>query len=494
LKRPLSSVYEGKSRFQYSASSSKRVAKSSSYHTSQKAEWDIAGQYKIISVNQDVDTSGFSLKIFHFNNGVDHHLYATFIFDKLEGIMRMAPREGRPLGRFHLDEFEKACELEQALEPVPRNESWIMRWRAKDGGMRLGELVDDGLNNSFMVSMDEGSSRKEYIGVEVVFDIDYNNRVFNFKAMKTGNLETEAAVPPQVLVSKWKSLRKCAQAHSSDDDESSEEDRDLISLSDQLKRLKAMIKAQITPPLEESSVVSAGGLMRTMTKQVEQSIPKAPPALVANGRGGMRRVIEVLPHWAWDVAGEWKVELPQLAPALGFDKKKPWTMHFQVSNNPLHTRVGRQLWARLSFGDLRGYMRFCPMLGNLRDGPETVKKFEEACVLPTGCWPGPAPDGQQKWLLRWRGEGTYYGTEEGSDQQQNECIFEKAKDGSLTFSAVMFYDEQPFLLKAKQVEEAPLEKGNAVTITTCWNSSRPVDLSRGRRYIVPASSYQPYLD
>jgi len=248
-------------------------------------------------------------------------------------------------------------------------------------------------------------------------------------------------------------------------------------------------RAQMAPPLEESSVVLAGGLMRTMTKQVEQSIPKAPPALVANGRGGMRKVIEVLPHWAWDVAGEWKVELPQLASALGFDKKKPWTMHFQVSNNPLHTRVGRQLWARLSFGDLRGYMRFCPMLGNLRDGPETVKKFEEACVLPAGCWPGPAPDGQQKWLLRWRGEGTYYGTEEGSDQRQNDCIFDKAKDGSLTFSAVMFYDEQPLLLKAKQMGEAPLEKGNAVTITTCWNSSKPVDLSRARRYFVSASNY-----
>jgi hypothetical protein len=407
LKRRLSSVYEGKSGFQNSDPSSKRVAKSLSYHTSQKTEWDIAGQYKITSVNQDVDTSGFSLKLFHFNNGVDHHLYATFVFDKLEGIMRMAPREAmksRPLGRFRLDDFEKACELEQALEPVPRHESWVMRWRAKDGGMRLGELVDDGLNNSFKVSMDEGSSRKDYIGVEVAFDIDYNNRVFNFKAMKTGNLETEIAVPLQVLVSKWESLRKCDQAHSSDDDEPSEEIPVFFSVADQLKRMKAKQWVQTAPPLEESSVVPAGGLMRTMTKQAEKSVSKAPPVMVANGRGGMSKVIEALPHWAWDVAGEWKVELPHLASALGFDKKKPWTMHFQVSNNPLHTRVGRQLWARLSFGDLRGYMRFCPMLGSLRDGPATVKRFEEACVLPTGCWPGPGPNGQQKWLLRWRGK------------------------------------------------------------------------------------------
>jgi hypothetical protein len=173
--------------------------------------------------------------------------------------------------------------------------------------MRLGELVDDGLNNSFKVSTDEGSSRKEYIGVEVAFDIDYNNRVFNFKATKTGNLETEAAIPPQVLVSKWKSLRNCAQAHSSDDDESSEERHVLFSVADQLKRLMAKQRVQMAPPLEESSVVPAGGLMRTMTKQVEQSIPKAPPALVANGRSGMSKVIEVLQHWAWDVAGEWKV-------------------------------------------------------------------------------------------------------------------------------------------------------------------------------------------
>ena len=126
-------------------SCSKRVAKSSvdigQKVQYSKPQWNIAGEYKITSVNQDIDTSEFSLKIFHYNNGHDHHLYATFVFDRLEGLMRMAPREAmktRPLGRFRLRDFEKACELEQDAEPVPRNESWVMRWRAREGGMRLG--------------------------------------------------------------------------------------------------------------------------------------------------------------------------------------------------------------------------------------------------------------------------------------------------------------------------------------------------------------------
>ena len=155
-------------------------------------------------------------------------------------------------------------------------------------------------------------------------------------------------------------------------------------------------------------------------------------------------------------------------------------MNFRVSNNPLHTRVGRQLWARLSFGDLRGCMRFCPLEGDMFDGPDTLKEFEEACVLPTGCWPGQSPKGQQKWLLRWRGQGAHYA--EGSDEKQTDCIFEKPKNGRLTFSGVMWYDGQPLLLKAVQVEDVPLEKGNSVTVTTCWNSLK----SRARRYIVSA--------
>jgi hypothetical protein len=100
----------------------------------------------------------------------------------------MAPREAmktRPLGRFRLRDFEKACELEQDAEPVPRIESWVMRWRAKEGGMRLGALTDDGLNCSFTISMDEGSSSKHFVGIKVAFDCDFSHRVFKFEAIKT---------------------------------------------------------------------------------------------------------------------------------------------------------------------------------------------------------------------------------------------------------------------------------------------------------------------
>ena len=50
----------------------------------------------------------------------------------------------------------------------------------------------------------------------------------------------------------------------------------------------------------------------------------------------------------------------------------------------------------------------------------------------------------------------------------------------------MFYDGQPLLLKAVQVEEAPLEKGNSVTITTCWNGvKRVIYRSHGGTLFLP---------
>ena len=469
LKRSISNVYEGKEESANMESRSKRVAKSSvdvgQKTQYSKPQWNIAGEYKITSVDQDNATSEFSLKIFHYNNGRDHHLYATFVFDRLEGLMRMAPwgpMKPRLFGRFPLFNFEKACKLEQDAEPVPRNESWVMRWRAKEGGMRLGAVTDDASNYSFTISMDEESSTKHFIGVKVDFDFVFSYHVFKFEAIKTENLETEAALTPQALRSKWKSLED--PIHLSRDYDSSEDEAEIIARS-----------------------ISAAELRRM--KQTKQSSPKLPPTLaspvlVPNGRGGMTKLIEALPSWAWDVEGEWKVELPPLASALGFDKKKPWTMEFRISNNPLHTRVGRQLWASLNFGHMRGTMRFCPMKRYLSDGPETLKKFESECALPAECWPGPSPKGQQKWILRWRGKIHGYVTSEGSDQRQSDCSFEIVEDGSLSFSALMFYDGQPLLLKAKKVKDAPLAKGNRVSVTTCWASDKPPSASRSGYYIV----------
>ena len=92
--------------------------------------------------------------------------------------------KSRPSSQFRLRDFEKACELKQNHEPVPRNESWVMRWRAKEGGMRLGQLVDDSSNNAFTISMDEDSTTKDYIGVKVAFEINYSNNVFKFRQSK----------------------------------------------------------------------------------------------------------------------------------------------------------------------------------------------------------------------------------------------------------------------------------------------------------------------
>ncbi len=61
------------------------------------------------------------------------------------------------------------------------------------------------------------SSSKHFIGVKVAFDFDFSHRVFRFEAIKTENLENEAALTPQALSSKWMSLED--PFHRSRDDE-----------------------------------------------------------------------------------------------------------------------------------------------------------------------------------------------------------------------------------------------------------------------------------
>ncbi len=77
-----------------------------------------------------------------------------------------------------------------------------------------------------------------------------------------------------------------------------------------------------------------------------------------------------------------------------------------------------------------------------------------------------------------------YVTSERSDQHQSDCVFETAEDGILSFRALMLYDHQPLLLKAKKVQDAPLAKGSRVTATTCWASDKPPSASKSGYYIV----------
>jgi len=73
--------------------------------------------------------------------------------------------------------------------------------------MRLGQLVENNSNNTFTISMDEDSTTKEYIGVRVAFEFNYNNYAFKFQAGKTKNLETEASLSPRLLIAKWKEMK-----------------------------------------------------------------------------------------------------------------------------------------------------------------------------------------------------------------------------------------------------------------------------------------------
>lgn len=221
--------------------------------------------------------------------------------------------------------------------------------------------------------------------------------------------------------------------------------------------------SSVDDSLEDVPVpISAADFVRR--KHAKISIPKPPPVLVSNGRGGMNWCIEAPPDWAWDVIGERKVKIPLLSSALGSHK----TVDIQMSNNARHTRIGCQLWARFDFGDLKSCMRFCPAVGDSLDGPQTIKEFEAQCVLTTGCWPGPSPKGQQKWLLRWRGKSAEYGTSDDSDKVQSDCIFQQEKDGILKLSGVIVCDRQRWVFTAEKVKNGILASNKDISVTGSW--------------------------
>ena len=115
-----------------------------------------------------------------------------------------------------------------------------------------------------------------------------------------------------------------------------------------------------------------------------------------------------------------------------------------------------------------------------------MKRFEQACVLPTDCWPGPAPNGQQKWQLRWGGgqQGSY-STKHGSADHQTECIFEKEDDGTRTlrFSAVMFYEGQHMLINARKVKDAPRQGAMTQHPLVYWHNCAQDDSCQAGRLL-----------
>jgi hypothetical protein len=93
----------------------------------------------------------------------------------------------------------------------------------------------------------------------------------------------------------------------------------------------------------DGPILSAAGLMRA--KQQEANLPPMEPVLVPNGRGGFRKCIELPPAWVWDVTGQWKIDTshPAMTETMDLEEDTTASMIVHIANNPLHTKVGRQL-------------------------------------------------------------------------------------------------------------------------------------------------------
>jgi hypothetical protein len=424
-------------------------------------------------------------------------------------MMRLCPYEQlEKVGekKLVLAEFEKGCKLETSSEPGPTNTKWIMRWRGKDGGIRNDKKVGGELeaNFTFDFEKDASSSSADFQGMNIKFTFVHEEHMFVFKASKIANLVRECADAPWVVERKWSDLYNFRWSHDSD----SESDSEPSSVKDAFvslftKNLNPVLQAvygaspeageavvecilnQLAPyrkPLgpevtvtksQKRSEKSVASDVENRAKDLGQ-IAKAknkPTRKTGSVPSPLVSYLEKPPAWAWDVTGHWTVTSPMLAAVLGGQDMQSMSIQIMMANNPRHNKIGRQLWATFKFGGkLEGCMRFVP---HVEEGARywQLKDFEKACPLKDGSWPGPAPNGQREWLLRWRGMNPK--THEMSpccDSYQTVVSFEINEQRQLTMKGVMTCNFQPTTFYATKVDEWVPSGGRDPTVATTWAS------------------------
>ncbi|CZR63389.1 uncharacterized protein PAC_13286 [Phialocephala subalpina] len=489
-------------------------------------KWDVEGVYTIKDVDKvtadlkrrygTLDISSFSLKVFYTTCG--SYLYVIFTFGELQGIIRLCPEEAiksRSNKILTSAEFEQVCHLKDSQKPDPKTKRWVMRWRGRAGGMLLGKCVGGEIDNYYIGTFqrDIPSGKEDLCGMKMEFVFRYDDNIFLFHATKTGNL-TEPAYPPWTLKKKWNDLWNSDWGSESEDSPSEAEStppaksfskaKPVLKAQEDLGSPASTSSEQVFFTISELKALRAKAMADTAARgeiwvdkeEVPMAIlrrPSPPPYQSIPGGKGFNKFIELPPDWSWDVTGHWEIKgSPRLWDCLGVDGETPLTMLFRVSNNPLHTRVRRQLWATFTFGKLLGTMRFSPKKGPVSNRPDTLKKFEQECVLQSGCWPGDSPQGQNEWYIRWRGRSSVFSSEDGSDQWQGESKFKKGESGKLIFESTFMHNFQPVLFTAERVRARTPSKKNETTVLTCWDSDKPESARRGRTYIVPANSNWPY--
>lgn len=170
---------------------------------------NVKGHYRIsispLAAHHNFSTSTYTLTVFHQYN----QLYARFSFDHLSGIMRLLPLDlfNAKTEPWDVYDFVSYCELEEGDVPSRELARWVMRWRGRDGGMRLGEKVGGEAWNrvgdwTWMFEDEDakkeengtgeaeeeksGNADEEKIGFKVVFA--YDHKLFSFHGSKIRDL------------------------------------------------------------------------------------------------------------------------------------------------------------------------------------------------------------------------------------------------------------------------------------------------------------------
>ena len=96
------------------------------------------------------------------------------------GTLNSAPDQG-----LTIEEFDCACRLTQTTKPGPKNDAYLMMWRGKAVGMRLGKCVrgEELWQCGWTFKPDIPSG-----GLNIEFVMGYDDNILIFNATRIGQL------------------------------------------------------------------------------------------------------------------------------------------------------------------------------------------------------------------------------------------------------------------------------------------------------------------
>ncbi|KAE9363926.1 hypothetical protein N431DRAFT_355698 [Stipitochalara longipes BDJ] len=329
----------------------------------------VTGQYTLLSCRSDsghhVDTTGFEVKVFYDCSGEERNLYATFKFDKLEGIIR--PR--RHLNyedetrRLTAAEYDEACNLPSKDWPSRGCCEYSSRWRGKECGERI---IDGELGHVFELIAQKTTSSNGFPDMKLLFDILYDDEVFHMKAVKTADLDSSDLERTYTLEEEWQALYdlRPEAKFKVKFEKQGECWYERMRIFPENRKRKAEYH-----PFSNGSRETSNMPLKCLRSITASSKAKTIP---------------------WSVSGRyWLYCTNRLDPVDADD----YCFELHI------TQPVAQLFATFEFGNIKGLMRLCPeqALTSRLDKSLSGAAFENACNLDEKTRPGPT---SMSWLVR----------------------------------------------------------------------------------------------